>query len=350
MSHWYWQFNRLRSLPGEWRVEYRFRGELEWVQRFNMDCAADTIVDTCNMLDDDCDGEVDEFTPNGCSCSGDDLALQWPIDGQDAQDWVTVNYLDLDRSGGIRDYHGGRKTYDGHTGLDISIPSFREMDGPNYAYVRASARGQVISVVDHHADRHTSCVDHNNNVIIIEHENGYQTRYYHNKKNSAQVSVGQVVEMGDPIAIVGSSGCSTAPHIHFEVRDCEGHPISPFVHNLWINGPVYHTPFGLMDLFIKDGAFTNVNQLKDPPNDASVIRGGTLGIGLSTAGGDATTVFSVKVYQPNGVLYREYTFDYTRSYTHALWRLTYPLSNLSGEWRVDVVYENQVIRSKTFLR
>ncbi len=53
------------------------------------------------------------------------------------------------------------------------------------------------------------------NMIEISHGNGYVTRYAHNKKNL--VVVGAKVEKGQNIAVMGSSGRSTGPHVHFEV-------------------------------------------------------------------------------------------------------------------------------------
>lgn len=52
--------------------------------------------------------------------------------------------------------------------------------------------------------------------VIIDHGNGYSTLYAH--ASELCVKVGDVVETGDTIALVGSTGQSTGPHVHFEVR------------------------------------------------------------------------------------------------------------------------------------
>jgi len=53
------------------------------------------------------------------------------------------------------------------------------------------------------------------NLVEVNHGNGYVTRYAHNSEHL--VAVGDTVKKGQPLALMGSSGRSTGPHIHFEV-------------------------------------------------------------------------------------------------------------------------------------
>ena len=61
-------------------------------------------------------------------------------------------------------------------------------------------------------------------MIEIDHGNGYQTRYAHNKE--LVVKLGDRIEKGQAIALMGSTGRSTGPHVHFEIlRD--GKTVNP---------------------------------------------------------------------------------------------------------------------------
>lgn len=67
------------------------------------------------------------------------------------------------------------------------------------------------------------------NMVEVRHGNGFATRYAHNQKNL--VAVGDQVRQGDTIALMGSTGRSTGPHVHFEVWR-NGKPVDPtrYVH------------------------------------------------------------------------------------------------------------------------
>ena len=61
-------------------------------------------------------------------------------------------------------------------------------------------------------------------MIVISHGNGIETYYGHCSK--LYVKVGQNIQAGDPIAAVGTTGNSTGPHLHFEIR-INGQHINP---------------------------------------------------------------------------------------------------------------------------
>lgn len=82
---------------------------------------------------------------------------------------------------------------------------------------------QVLAVADGIVS-HTGLDGGYGRMIEITHGNGYVTRYAHNAK--ILVQPGQTVKRGDAIALMGSTGRSTGPHVHFEVlRD--GKPMNP---------------------------------------------------------------------------------------------------------------------------
>ncbi|MDM8568655.1 M23 family metallopeptidase [Thiotrichales bacterium HSG1] len=80
----------------------------------------------------------------------------------------------------------------------------------------AAKRGTPIFAVEDGIVVRSKYVRGYGRLVEIKHSNIYSTRYGHNSKNL--VKIGDIVKRGQKIALVGSSGRSTGPHVHFEIR------------------------------------------------------------------------------------------------------------------------------------
>ena len=94
-----------------------------------------------------------------------------------------------------------------HPGLDIAVASD--------SYIRASGGGTVVDVGEDVVY---------GRYVVIDHGQGYATLYGHASLNL--VSLGQTVREREVIALSGSTGRSTGPHLHFEIL-VDGEPVDP---------------------------------------------------------------------------------------------------------------------------
>ncbi|HEY5467340.1 MAG TPA: peptidoglycan DD-metalloendopeptidase family protein [Clostridia bacterium] len=102
-----------------------------------------------------------------------------------------------------------------HMGVDI---------GANYGTpVVAVADGTVLMVYNPWEGRNTGGVGYGN-YVILDHGGRIATVYAHLR--SVKVTTGDAILAGDIVGFMGSTGNSTGPHLHFEVRD-DGYPVNP---------------------------------------------------------------------------------------------------------------------------
>lgn len=155
--------------------------------------------------------------------------------------------------------NGSRDEYRIHHGIDIP--------NPNGTEIRAAADGTVIWA-ENGLQTQYEYIGCYANVVVIEHDFGFQgepvyTLYAH--LFAMLVEEGAHVESGQPIGLTGSTGCSTGPHLHFEVRIGENgynyarNPalwMAPYVGTGVIAGrvtfpsgaPIYDAPITVIDL------------------------------------------------------------------------------------------------------
>jgi len=148
----------------------------------------------------------------------------WPLRPEDF--WTVIEYVDLEpktsaqtfNANNLLDYNCEDVTYDGHRGTDIMIRNFLEMDEGRP--VVAAAPGTVVGVFDNHFDRnHVFGAPGLCNYVIIVHPDNTVSWYFHLKKWSTRVTVGQEVAEGQVLGLIGSACSSTDPHLHFQVMN-----------------------------------------------------------------------------------------------------------------------------------
>jgi hypothetical protein len=284
--------------------------------------------------------------------------LQTPIAGEHLKDFIIVNYVDWGLDEDLLDHQCGSKTYKGHQGTDFVIQNFQIMDSG--IAVLAAASGRVIFVEDQLFDREKRSVILKGlgNYIAISHPNGYQTYYAHNKKGSARVKPGDIVNIGDTIAFVGSSGNSTDPHLHFEIWFDSSFVVDPFAgtcgneNSLWLDPIDYDTSFGIWtaDLtnFIPD-----LDTLRERPLTQNVFnsRDEAVTYWNISYGVKKDDIFTIKWYQPNGEEW--FSNDYTTNQDY--WYFYYwnyidvPTPQDQELWNVKLFRNNIMIDERAFL-
>lgn len=146
----------------------------------------------------------DSSGDSGSSSGGDDSGYYQPVSGSGQMIWP-VNGVITSPFGSREHPIFGRQIL--HSGIDIGV----DYGTP----VHAADGGVVVEA---------GWISGYGYAVVIDHGNGTSTLYGHNE--SLAVSSGQSVSQGQVIAYAGSTGNSTGPHVHFEVR-VGGEPVDP---------------------------------------------------------------------------------------------------------------------------
>lgn len=160
------------------------------------------------------------------------LSLRAPVDCDLGKSCFIQNYMDRDAGPGRRDFSCGSMTYDGHKGTDFRVPDYKAMQ--QGVAVVAAADGVVRRTRDGRADIDRRLVHPDlvqgleaGNSVVVSHPGGWETQYSHLRQGGVRVKKGQKVKAGDPLGLIGLSGFTEFPHVHFEVR-FDGKPVDPF--------------------------------------------------------------------------------------------------------------------------
>ncbi len=166
--------------------------------------------------------------------SAESIQLKLPVACELGRTCFIQNYVDVDASPSATDYRCGTLSYDGHNGTDFRLPSMRvQRTGVS---VLAAAAGRVARVRDDVADvsvrtkgRESVSGSECGNGVVIAHSDEWETQYCHLARGSLRIKPGQTVEAGQPLGLIGLSGLTEYPHLHFTVRH-RGKIADPFAH------------------------------------------------------------------------------------------------------------------------
>lgn len=145
---------------------------------------------------------------------------------------VVQRYVDVEPGPEAMDFACGAATGHNHRGTDIAVPHLKAMRAGTT--VVAAAAGVVRGTRDGMADQIITSETLESlqgrdcgNGVAIDHGDGWVTQYCHMAKGSVTVTEGQRVDAGTPLGLIGLSGATEFPHLHFSLRR-EGHEIDPF--------------------------------------------------------------------------------------------------------------------------
>ena len=203
---------------------------------------------------------IDSLKKEGALGKAQDIDLQFSFPLLAADNFFGLGYYGItnfvdhnsDYPNQLTDYTCGVRTFDrengfNHSGTDFSLFPFpwKKMDEDKVAVI-AAAPGTIIEKTDGNPDKNCGISDEEWNAVYIRHDDGSVAWYGSLKTNSLTgKSIGERVEVGEKLGIVGSSGSSTSPHLHFEIQDENGEVIDPFsgecnaVESLWKDQPEY---------------------------------------------------------------------------------------------------------------
>lgn len=261
--------------------------------------------------------------------------------------------------GQVLDYNGGTRTYDGHRGTDYALWPFswNKVDAGDVQVVAAAA-GTIVNKVNVDSTDHNPCDGGSSsdswNYVAITHADGRLTIYGHMRYNSLTTkSIGETVSEGEYLGTVASSGNSSGPHLHFEIRfgsysntewiDPYAGPASQS-ESLWASQRPYHdSAINTLSTHSAQPVYTPCqatttnfqNSFTTPARILFYSYYRDYQGALPTQG---------KIYRPDGTLFQSWSHTDGSTFssgTDRYWAFDFADSEPTGTWRFEATYNGQ---------
>ncbi len=287
----------------------------------------------------------------------------------------TSNFVDQNASfpDQLADYNGGMRTYDlidgyNHQGIDyFTWPhAWYKMD-QDQVHVVAAEAGVITTKLDGNYDRSCSFDDPNDegwNAVYITHADGSYAWYGHLKNGSLTTkSVGESVDVGEYLGVVGSSGTSTGPHLHFETYDATDNLIEPHFgafnilndDSWWRDQkPYYESRLNELMTHAEEPQFLTCADVdEESPNEAQFFdHGDEVYLAAYYRDQLSTQTTNYEVVNSNGVV--ALSWNHASDLNHYAasfwwWRINLPTSGGEGRWAFRATYEAEIVEQYFWL-
>lgn len=278
--------------------------------------------------------------------------------------WSISNYVDHNAAypNQLTDYDCGTKTYDtnngyNHQGVDIfTWPFGWKMMDNDEAEIIAAAPGQIIAKGDGEYDR--SCGFNNNpwNAVYVQHSDGSIAWYGHMKNGSlTSKNVGEMVAEGEYLGIVGSSGNSTGPHLHFEVYTDNTYTqlVDPYAGTCntlnattwWQSQKPYSNPRINAVLTHSAAPVFPACPNQEVTNESNTFDvSATIYFALYLRDQASGTAVNLKIIKPDNSILYNWNFNLTDNYVASYWYWYYSgIYDMNGEWKWEATYNGETV-------
>jgi murein DD-endopeptidase MepM/ murein hydrolase activator NlpD len=256
----------------------------------------------------------------------------------------------------LLDYNCGARTYDtaggyNHAGTDIFTWPFSwlKMDR-NHVPIVAAAPGTIVFKSNGNPDRSCATAGGTWNAVYVEHSDGSTAWYGHMKNGSLTAKpVGAAVVAGEYLGIVGSSGNSSGPHLHFELYDNSDALIDPYqgaCNSLnatgWWNAqrPYDDSAVNKLATHSAPPSFPACPTQETPNLSNHFTPGSTMITATYYRDQLATHQTSFLIQRPDGSTYTSWTHNSPSSYLASYWYYNWTApAGPFGRWNLRAVYQ-----------
>ena len=216
----------------------------------------------------------------------------------------------------------------------------------------AAADGQIIGKQDGNFDQQCSFNNDPLNGIALQHADGSRSLYFH-FKNGAITSkeIGDTVVAGEYLGVIGSSGSSTGPHLHFEVFNSANELIDPSIgtcndlnDDTWWAEPIEYFNPGINAVLTHTDfpQFNTCPQVETTYESDQFEMGDTVTTAIYLRDQRPNTNVQLRTIRPDNSIQFDWDFDLIDEFNISWWAWQIP-TDMEGTWTWEATYLGETV-------